>query len=290
MTQYLTFGARVRRAWDTFWESRRPDPPVPEQRRPDGPRDTLEYEPPTGSEVLVVASRGDVFDLHLIPYFQWSSAEMDLDMLAARSGRYVEPARGRLLREVWRTTRAHGPNDAAAAEKAINNLQVLRDGWCYTDDEGMIRCRPTVRVTLDPRLREHTLPFELDRLRLDAHHRYGLVHAGYVEERAQRWLKVIKSIESIEELGVLERQFLAPFAAMLTDKDFASTMTQLANVRNARTNDLAGVLRQAGKNHESVGLFEFARAYDKAVEAFSRQMGLDPYHWMHDGTTVGGAE
>ena len=40
--------------------------------------------------------------------------------------------------------------------------------------------------------------------------------------------------------------------------------------------ELAQVLARASVAHEDVGLFEFASAYDKALQAFCRRMGLDP--------------
>jgi hypothetical protein len=267
-----------RRVWDALWKRERPAEPAVQ------PADDQEYEPPAGSEEMVIASRGDVFNLHLIPYFRWTSSDMPFEVLAQRSARYVEPARGRLLREVWRTVRRFGPNDVAAAEEAVNSLTELRRGWCYHDERGVVRCRPTVRVTLDPRLREHTLPLELERLRLDFAHQYAMADAEQIETRTERWLHAVKKLEQIPELGPVQRQFLAPFCALMADERFAVTMTAVADLRAERTDDLLTVLQQAGKDHEGVGLFEFANAYDKAVSAFAQQMGVDPYRWAHEGT------
>ena len=73
---------------------------------------------------------------------------------------------------------------------------------------------------------------------------------------------------------------LLPYAASLTDEAFAGVLHGLAAHRMQLTTDLAAVLQQAAANHEHVGLYEFANAYDKALQSFCRQMGLDPFAWL----------
>lgn len=256
-----------------------------------GPRPTVNYEPPDDTEPVVVAARGDLYDLHLIPHFRWSSSEMPFDLLEQRSRLYLQNARGTLLQRIWSVCRQLDPTDPAAAEIAINNLPSVRDGLCYDDELGAIQCTVSVRALLDPRLRELLLPFHQRGIELDQEHQLDVQRMGHqqaigrqradqVEELVQRWLAVIKELEQLTTLGRDERQFLLPFAARIVDSDFASVMQHTSLARQERATELVDVLRQASSNHERVGLFEFADAYDKALRTFSRQMGLNPFSWL----------
>ncbi|MBN1171499.1 MAG: hypothetical protein JXA67_04945 [Micromonosporaceae bacterium] len=238
-------------------------------------RPDVDYEPADEGEPLVVAARGDVFDLQLIPHFRWSSGQMSYEALVRRSSHYTDSARSKLIHRIWAVAREFRPAETTEAERRIN--EEISKGWCYDDDEGTIRCTPSVRVVPDPRMRELLLPFER-----------GVLRARKVEALAEEWLQVFCRLEQLDRLGRVERQFLLPFAASLTDPEFAAVLHALADVRRARTTELAGVLQQAGRSHESVGLFEFASAYDKAYQAFCRQMGLDPFAWAQ--SPFGGAE
>jgi hypothetical protein len=285
MAEKTGFFASVRRAWNSFWSA--------------GPRPTTlyEYEPPTGSDVLPVAARGDVFDLHIVPYFHWSSQEMSFEKLAERSALYVEPARGRLLRAVWSEARRFGPTQLAEAEAAINALKEVKDGWCHYDREGLIKCVPTVRVLLDPRLRDQLVPFELRLRELDAAHDHDKRKAAYVEELTEVWLQIIRRLETSQarrsarsDLTDEERQLLTPFAGSLVERDFAVVMHGLAERRRTMATDLVAALQEASKDHEGVGLFEFAKAYDMAAQAYSRQLGLGPHRWNLEEMNVAGSE
>jgi len=264
------FASRVKRAWNEFWGTTDTTPSY--GRRED-------FEPPNGSEVLPIAARGDVFDLHIVPYFRWSSSAMSFETLSRRSLQYVEPARGRLLREIWREARSWGPTQLREAENAINELKAVKDGWCYEDDEGQIRCSPTVRVLLDPRLRDQLLPFELRMRELERTFDYNQTRAQRIETLTEAWLQIMRKLEENKVLGATERQFLVPFAASMADRDFAVVMHALADKRSELGLDLVAVLHQASKNHEGVGLFEFAQAYDMAAQFYAKKLGLGPYRW-----------
>ncbi|REK91622.1 hypothetical protein DY245_03170 [Streptomyces inhibens] len=235
-------------------------------------------ELPPGEDVLTVAARGDVFTFELLPHFRWSSQEMTLDSLRERAALHEEAARGKLLRRAWPIARTCDPADPVAAEKAIN--KELRGGWCYNDEKGLIRCRPSVRLRIDPALREHVLPFHLAELRLTEEHRLGELKAGQVQARTERWLRVMSELELLGTLGPAERRLLVPFAAALADEDFFKVMQALKNTRRNGAEALAQVLTDATRNHEQVGLFEYANAYDKALSEFCRQMGLSPFSWV----------
>lgn len=241
-------------------------------------------ELPPGEEALSVAARGDVFAFELVPHFRWSSREMPLDTLRERAALHEEAARGKLLRRAWAVARTCDPLDPVAAEKAVN--KELRGGWCYNDDKGLIRCRPSVRMRIDPALREHVLPFHLAELRLTEEHRLGELKAGQVQARTERWLRVMSELELLGTLGPAERRLLVPFAAALADEDFFKVMQALKNTRRNGAEALAGVLTAATKHHEQVGLFEYANAYDKALSEFCRQMGLSPFSWVDSTADV----
>jgi hypothetical protein len=200
---------------------------------------------------------------------------MSRQKLEARFPLYEGNARITLMRRAWVIGRNYPPEDTARVESAIN--LDLADGWWYDDEAGRIQCCPSVRVLSDPRLREQMLPFEQRRLELENEYRTRELKAKLAEPLAEVWLHVIKRLEQLEEMGPDERQFLLPFAANLTDGDFAVVMQKLAGTRRERASELADVLAQATENHENVGLFEFATAYDAALRTFRRQMGLQPF-------------
>ncbi|WP_411135704.1 hypothetical protein [Streptomyces sp. C10] len=242
-------------------------------------------ELPPVEETLSVAAEGDVFAFELVPHFRWSSREMTLDVLRERAALHEEAARGKLLRRAWSVARACDPGDPVAAEKAVN--KELRGGWCYQDEKGLIRCRPSVRMRIDPALREHVLPFHLAEVRMEKEHRLGKLKADQVQELTERWLQVMSELELLGTLGAAERRLLVPFAAALADEDFFKVMQALKNTRRNGAEALADVLTAATKHHEQVGLFEYANAYDKALSEFCRQMGLSPFSWVD---TVGDVE
>ncbi|GAB2972321.1 hypothetical protein [Saccharothrix stipae] len=250
-------------------------------------RRIVEYAPPADEEPIVVSAKAGVYSLHLIPAFRWSSKVMDYDQLVKCADRYHGVARTTLLNRAWTTAREFHAVDVAEAEAAIN--RVLAEELCFDDeDEGRLGYTSSVRVVLDPELREHLLPVEKRRLTLTSDHELAMLHASLVEERTQRWLEVVKVLEQIDVLGPDERQLLVPFAASLADKDFASVMHGLGAHRGELARDLAAVLRNARTDHEHVGLYEFANAYDKALQAFCRRMGLTPFAWVRGND--GGAE
>ncbi|MEU4449219.1 hypothetical protein AB0K14_11620 [Actinosynnema sp. NPDC050801] len=250
-------------------------------------RRIVEYAPPADEEPIVVYAKAGVYSLRLIPTFRWSSKMMDYDQLVKCADRYHDVARTTLLDRAWTIAPEFHAVDVAEAEAAIN--RVLAEELCFDDeDEGRLGCTSAVRVLLDPELREHLLPVEKRRLTLNSDHELAMLHASLVEERTQRWLQVIKVLEEIDVLGPDERQLLVPFAASLADKDFAGVMHGLGAHRGELARDLAAVLRNARTDHEHVGLYEFANAYDKALQAFCRRMGLTPFAWVQG--IEGGAE
>lgn len=255
---------------------------APSAGQADGPveAELVEYAPPDDETPIVVWANGGVFTLSLIPAFRWSSTSMTYQELRKSADDYHENARSTLLRKVWSTARRFRPDDIDAAEAAIN--EVLDEEWCYKDGIRSIVCRCSVRVLLDPELREHVLPAERQRLEITGQHQIAMLHADLVEERTQRWLEVIKNLEQLSELGPDQRQLLVAYAAELADHDFAKVMHSLSTHRRQMATHLAAVLQEARTDHEHIGLYEFANAYDKALQSFCRQMGLTPFAWALD--------
>ncbi|RKT54259.1 hypothetical protein [Saccharothrix australiensis] len=256
---------------------------------PAPPMRTVEYAPPADEEPVVVYAEGGILTFRLLPTFRWSSSAVGYDELVGLAARYHGAARSTLLDRVWTTARGHRPDDLAAAEDAIN--EVLAREWCFDDEHhGRIGYRSSVRALLDPQLREHILPAEKRRLDLVFDHDLAMLRADHVEERTARWLAAIARLEDAGPLDGHARQLLVPFAANLADQQFAEVMHALGAKRGQLARDLVSVLRLARTDHEGVGLYEFANAYDKAVRAFCRQMGLDPYGWTAGVSSVEGGE
>jgi len=236
------------------------------------------YEAPADPEPLVVPARGDAFSFYLLTQFRWAASGLTVAELERRCATYTIKARSAVLRRVWATARRFDPGDTDRAEAAIG--KDLASGWQYAIDGVTITCTPTVLVTADPELREHRRSVELRRLALRAEVELGTARADTVHRLAERWLEVLGQLEAHEMLRPEVRQLLLPYAAALTDETFGAVVHSLATHRLQLTNDLASVLQQAAANHERVGLYEFANAYDKALRSYCRQMGLDPFAWL----------
>ncbi|MFE9171068.1 hypothetical protein ACFYNZ_16330 [Streptomyces kebangsaanensis] len=236
------------------------------------------------AEPLLLAAQGDVFEFHVLPHFRWHSREMSVERLRERAGALSAEARDELLKRSWALARTCDAGDPVKVEELVNSE--LSDGWCYEDEEGLIKCRPTVRVRIDPALRDRMLPARLEEQGMKEDLRLGLLKAAHARQLTEEWLQVIADLERSGELTPVQRQFLVPFAATLADSDFAAASDALRTARRTGAVALANVLNQATKNHEQVGLFEFANAYDKALNSFSQQMGLTPFSWILDGPNI----
>ncbi|MEW2301328.1 hypothetical protein AB0958_15325 [Streptomyces sp. NPDC006655] len=230
------------------------------------------------AEPLLLAAEGDVFEFQVLPHFRWHSSELSVEQLRRRAGALSAEARDELLKRAWPLSRTCDPVDAAKAEELINSE--LSEGWCYEDEDGLVKCRPTVRIRIDPALRDRMRPTRLDAQAMKEDLSVGLLRAEHTRQLTELWLQVIAGLEHSGVLTPVQRQFLLPFAAALTDSDFAAATDALRTVRRTGAVALANVLNQATKNHEEIGLFEFANAYDKALNSFSQQMGLTPFSWM----------
>lgn len=253
--------------------------------------DTLEAAQPDahtdvapGGEALLLAAQGDVFEFHVLPHFRWHSRDMTVERLRERAGTLTAAARDELLKRAWALARTCDPTEPVKAEKLINSE--LSDGWCYSDDEGLVKCRPTVRVRMDPLLRDRMRPARLEEQGIKDDLRLGRLKAAHARLLTEEWLQVIADLERSGELTPVQRQFLVPIAASLADGDFAAACDTLRSARRTGAVALANVLNQATKNHEQIGLFEFANAYDKALNSFSQQMGLTPFSWILDGPST----
>lgn len=267
------------RMWRKVFGRRPAEPTPPEPAPPAAPSVEVAYEPPDTAETLAVPALGDVFQFHLIPHFRWSSTQMNTATLAERAVLYADQARTTLLHRVWATARTLDPQSPAIAERTINDSKEMREGWCYPDEKGTIQCSPSVRVMIDRRLHDQRLPFMTRELDMNEAHRLGLLRADHVLRLTERWLQVVKELEQLQVLGRDERQFLVPLVSRLADEGFAAVMGDMAGSRFVRAQQLANVLAQARAGHEQFGLFEFANAYDKALQTFCRQMGISPFAW-----------
>lgn len=275
---------------------RRPEPPaaqpVAETVAPAAamllPEVTIET--PGSNEPLRLPAQGGVFELHLLADFKWTSSQLSRSALEERATTHTESARYEVQRRLWAVARGIAASETAEAEAQSN--AALKDGWCYESESGTVRCQPSVRVRLDPRLAERLLPFEYRELDMNKEHHLGMLKAELTEILSKAWMKSIKLLETADGFVASEEQaqFLAPFAAALADADFARVMIQLAQKRRELTVELKNVLDDARRSHEQTGLFEFASAYDRAVQAFSRQMGLDPYSLAFPVAAAGDGE
>ncbi|WP_326593146.1 hypothetical protein [Streptomyces sp. NBC_01294] len=286
----------VREAVRTWWHSKFDDIPAEEPdptgsdadgSAPAARKDVFVQSLPQET-ALAMAARDDVFSFQVFPTFQWSSQAMSRETLKTRVQQYEGTAREELLRVAWSAARACDPADPAAAETAVNAVLSTAGNWCFDDENGLIRCTPTVRVRVDPALREHVLPHHLDELTLKETQRLGLIRAERALTLTEAWLKVISELELLGELDAHQRRLLVPFAATFADQEFRKVMEALRGHRRTSIDALVTALHAARGDHQEAGLFEFADAYDKALSAFCREVGVGPFSWVENAVAADG--
>ncbi|MFJ4538559.1 hypothetical protein ACIP39_21765 [Streptomyces tibetensis] len=284
--------ATLREAWRT-WRRNRYDDGFYEETETSGSDDgegtasqprrrKVFVQSPPSKAPLAMAARDDIFSYEVFPTFQWNSSAMSRETLKERVVHHEATAREELLRVGWSAARDCDPADPVAAESAINKKLSIDGNWCFDDTEGLIRCTPSVRVRVDPALREHVLPHRLHELTLRETQRLVLIKAERARELTEAWLKVISELELIGELDAHQRRLLVPFAATLADQDFRKVMEGLRRQRRTSVDALITTLEGARGAHQEAGLFEFADAYDKAISAFRREMGLSESSLIED--------
>ncbi|GIF51850.1 hypothetical protein DFJ67_5876 [Asanoa ferruginea] len=255
--------------WKRFkgWFTRR-RPPAPTEPWPvthgaAPPNEMVFYRPSTPGAPIAAMARDEVYEFQVHTDLEWSTSAMGYDELTRQADEFAATAGDDVRRRVWRVARTFDAHEAAAAEKEMRRQL---SSWCYTSVHGEIRCTPTVRVVADQRIRDHLTPFALRRIDLDTEAELARRRADLVKEVVKHWHDVLV------ELGVSP---ITLTAAQLTDTEFAVAISRLADRRRASAVELVDVLRQATRDHEQLGMFEFAEMYASAVAAFRRQMEIE---------------
>ncbi|MBQ1069434.1 MULTISPECIES: hypothetical protein [unclassified Micromonospora] len=236
-----------------------PTGPVPPHPLPE-----VVYQPAGDGSLVTALCAGDVFEFQVHAHLIWSSRDMTYDELTEQAGVFSSSARDSVRERIWAIGRTFSPYHSAAAEQAMQ--EALKSDWCYSGDAGKVRCRAQVRVLPDPRVREHLLPYALQELDVEANATLGTLRAVRFGELTGRWRDLLDSLGYDAKVA---------YAAQLTDPAFAGVLARLVNHRRASVLELADVLRQSAKDHEHVGMYEFATAYDLAYQTFCKQMGID---------------
>ncbi|MEV4845000.1 hypothetical protein AB0K20_17515 [Micromonospora matsumotoense] len=240
------------------WFRGTPLPPGPVTRD-----EEITYQPTDDSTLLTALCQGDVYEFQVHTTLVWS-AFLPYHDLVAEAGEFTASARDTVRERIWEVARRFSAYQSVEAEEAIQ--EALTPQWCYRGASGMVRCRAKVRVLPDPRVREHLLPFERRKLDLEANTALALLRADRFEQVARRWQQLFDT---------LGHDAMVAYAAQLADPTVSVVVTSLVNQRRASAVELAKVLQQASKDHENVGLYEFASAYDAALQTLRRQMHLD---------------
>ncbi|MFJ8489370.1 hypothetical protein ACIRBZ_13535 [Streptomyces sp. NPDC094038] len=283
--------ATVREAVRTWWRSKNGDEtadPETEDAHSDddtdgvGPRKKVSVQSPPVESAIPMAAHGDVFSFQVFPSFQWSSTEMSRETLKTRVRQHEETAREELLRVAWTAARGCAPDDPEAAEQAINTRLSTDGNWCFDDAQGRIRCTPSVRVRVDPAVRDHVLQYRLEELTLKETLRVGELRAKRARELTEAWLEVIKDLELLDELDAHKRRLLVPFASAFADDEFHVAMSALRKERLTSVQALLRALEGASGAHQRSGMYEFTTMYDTALNAFRKEMGLGPGSWTDD--------
>jgi hypothetical protein len=233
-----------------------PPPPPP-------PPVEVKYRPPEQNTSAAALAKGEVYEFRVFADVEWSTNAMSYHELVRQAGLRAATVTDDVRRRVWDEARRHAPHEAAEAEREIRKKL---GSWCYETDHGTIRCEPTVRVLPDVRVQKHLTPYVLRSISEDREAALGHERAALLEKLVARWREVLL------ELRVSP---VTLSAAQLSDQSLANVLGGLANHRRGSTLELVQVLEQATKDHEQLGMFEFAEMYATAIAAFRRQMEIE---------------
>ncbi|MEU8179908.1 hypothetical protein AB0B85_31135 [Micromonospora sp. NPDC049044] len=258
--------------WRRLWRRITGRPTGPGNRLPEPVRPPVQPDLPLtevgdAGQPLAIPALGEAYDFQVQVEATWTAVAKDVDALRVRTDVQAESVRRAVRDKIWQVGRRFAPHDALEAERAMS--AELPAELCFTDADGTLRCKVTLRVRPDARVVEHLLPFSQSYLEMTSRQVLMLLRAEQVEELAGRWREVLSGFVG-QDVGDL----VLPYAAQLTDKPFAASVTGLEADRRRARAELAEVLDRAAKSHTRVGLFEFAESYEAALQSFRRSQGL----------------
>jgi hypothetical protein len=239
--------------------SSQPTPaPVPEFPRPARPKLVTYREPEIGP--VVVRSEGDVFEFHVYATPTWTGQEMFADELREHAGRLTPRVHELVREQIWPLARNFRPTAGAQAEVAFQ--RAVESGWHFSNG---VACVVKLRVLSDPALHEHLRKSALRELDVEADAKLGRLRVELLTTVVDKWHKLLTDLGRTPE---------AVQAARLTAQDLGTAVQQLAAHHRTAVEELIKVLGTAAGQHDRIGLYEFATAYDAALAALQRELGV----------------
>lgn len=194
------------------------------------------------SQPIIVPARGFVFTFEIQVLLTWHAEKLSEELLGAWSLQFSDLARRDVERQCAELARHFHPQQAGELEYRLNR-ELSRSYRTYERRGVVLRCRPEVRIRLDPEVREQLRAIHLQRIQEEGEHELLLRRAQRTDQLTQRWIAV---------LDRLRRSPLAHAAAHLTDEHLASVIGQYitaeekANIDHLATR-LDEILRRSGR-------------------------------------------
>ncbi|MFG1952613.1 hypothetical protein [Micromonospora sp. NPDC048830] len=194
------------------------------------------------SQPIIVPARGFVFTFEIQVLLTWHAEKLSEELLGAWSLQFSDLARRDVERQCAELARHFHPQQAGELEYRLNR-ELSRSYRIYERRGVVLRCRPEVRIRLDPEVREQLRAIHLQRIQEEGEHELLLRRAQRTDQLTQRWIAV---------LDRLRRSPLAHAAAHLTDEHLASVIGQYVTAGEKANIDLLAtrldeILRRSGR-------------------------------------------
>jgi hypothetical protein len=213
---------------------------------------------------ITVLALGDAFDFRIYPAFTWRSEGIGWDDLQARIDECTPRAVAKVREFAADLARRELPHRADRLEEALNR-HLLHRSWRLRTNGAELTCQPQVTVLPDAKVRESMQPIWARRIAMESEHDLDLRRADLVRERTEAWTAAMEKLQDNP---------LTAHAALLTEDPFAGVFRGMLDTRVRASNNLILLLQDAIRDHQKLGLYEFAEAYDVALKAFQKQAGL----------------
>jgi len=216
------------------------------------------------STSLSALAAGDVFEFRASLVLWWQATRLTNAELAEAAGHFDGTAHSLVGQLLGRKAHRFEPSDAFELEQEINQ-ELAAEQFMFTYRRATVHCLAQTRVALDREIRDALRAPSLERMTMELQHGNAMRRADLVEERLQRWSKLLDALQSDP---------LAASAARLTEAELASVVSELTDQQAATLKDqLDALVTSVANGPPKAGTYEWAQVVDHTVAALNARLG-----------------